>query len=89
MKFCLNLDYNGSNSYFYVSDLKIYRLEAEDSGMKPDPLCFFNVTKKVLQSRAWKNWFARDVYVYGFFTGYYAIDVSDIVDIYKISNEKI
>lgn len=62
MKLCLNMDYNGSNSYFYVNDLKIYRLEAEDSGMKPYPLCFYNVTKKVLQSRARKNWFARDVY---------------------------
>ena len=46
------MDYNGSNSYFYVNDLKIYRLETEDSGMKPYPLCFYNVTKKVLQSRA-------------------------------------
>ena len=37
IKFCLNLYYNGSNSFLFVNITKIYQLKAKDSEIKNIP----------------------------------------------------
>ena len=44
-RFVLSLHYNGSNSLLFVNATKIYQLKAEDSKIKPYPLCLGNISK--------------------------------------------
>ena len=43
-KFCLNLHYNGSNSFLFVNPTKIYQSKAKDSEIKKYPLCLGNIS---------------------------------------------
>ena len=43
-RFVLNLHYNGSNSFLFVNDTKIYQFKAKDSEMKY-ALCLGNISK--------------------------------------------
>ena len=43
-KFCLSLNYNGSNSFLLVNTTKIYQFKAKDSEIKIYPLCLGNVS---------------------------------------------
>ena len=38
-KFCLSLHYNGSNSYLFVNEVKIYQFKAKVSGIIAYPPC--------------------------------------------------
>ena len=38
-RFCLNLHYNGDNSYLFVNGKKIYKFKAKDSEIVPYQLC--------------------------------------------------
>ena len=40
-----NLHYNGSNSYLFVNDTKIYQFKAKDSEMKDYALFLGNISK--------------------------------------------
>ena len=44
-KFCLNLHYDGANSYLFVSGTEIYELNAKDSEIVASPLCLGNISK--------------------------------------------
>ena len=44
-KFCLNLHYNGANSYLFVNGTQIYKFKAKDSEIVPTPLCLGNISK--------------------------------------------
>ena len=44
-KFVSSLHYNGSNSFLFVNDTKVYQLKAENSEIKDYPLCLGNVSK--------------------------------------------
>ena len=44
-KFCLNLRYNGANSYLYVNGTEIYKCKAKDSEIVATPLCQGNISK--------------------------------------------
>ena len=44
-KFCLSLQYNGANSYFFVNDTEIYKFKAKDSEIVAIPLCLGNISK--------------------------------------------
>ena len=44
-KFVTSLQYNGSNSFLFVNDTKVYQLKAENSEIKDYPLCLGNVSK--------------------------------------------
>ena len=43
-KFCLSLDYNGSNSFLFVNATKMYHFKAKDSQIKKYPLSLGNVS---------------------------------------------
>ena len=44
-KFCLNLHYNGANSYLFVNGAEIYKFKAKDSEVVASPLCLGNISK--------------------------------------------
>ena len=43
--FCLNLHYNGENSYLFVNATEIYQFKAKDSEIVPYSLCLGNVSQ--------------------------------------------
>ena len=55
-KFCLNLHYNGANSYLFVNGTEIYKFTAKDSMIVPNNLCLGNVSKDFSTSNKKKNW---------------------------------
>ena len=44
-KFCLNLRYNGVNSYLFVNGTEMYKFKANDSAIVASPLCLRNISK--------------------------------------------
>ena len=42
---CSRLNYNGSNSFLYLSGIKVYQFKAKDSKLKPYLLCLGNTLK--------------------------------------------
>ena len=44
-KFCLNLHYNGENSYLFVNCKEIIKYKAKDSEIVATPLCLGNISK--------------------------------------------
>ena len=46
-KFCLNLHYNGANSYLFVNGTKIIKFKAKDSEIVANPLCLGNISEDV------------------------------------------
>ena len=44
-KFCLNLHYNGANSYLFVNGTEIYKFKAKDSKILVGPICLGNISK--------------------------------------------
>ena len=85
-KFCLNLDYNGANSYLFVSGTEIIKFKAKDSEITAYPLCLGNIPK---------NWSVDNMKkaglkscAYDFSVGYDSVMVSDILDIHKYLMEK-
>ena len=43
--FCLDLNYNGANSYLLVNGTEIYKFKAKDSEIGASPLCLENISK--------------------------------------------
>ena len=43
--FVLSLHYNGSNSFLFVNNTKIYQLKAKNSEIKDHALCLGNISK--------------------------------------------
>ena len=41
---CLNLHYNGDNSYLFVNNKQIVKFKAKDSEIVPYPLCLGNIS---------------------------------------------
>ena len=44
-KLCLNLNYNGSNSFFFVNTTKIYQFKAKTFEIKKYPVCLGSISK--------------------------------------------
>ena len=80
-KFCLNLHYNGANSYFFVNGTEIYKFKAKDSEILATPLCLVHISKDWLVDNMKQTGFPG--YVYDFSVDYDAIAVADILDIHK------
>ena len=55
-KFCLNLQYNGGNSYLFVNGIEICKFKAKDSAIVASPLCLGNVSKDWSADNMKKNW---------------------------------
>ena len=80
-KFCLNLYYNGANSYLLVNGTEIIKFKARDSEITPYPLCLGNISKDWSVDNMKK--IGLKGYVHDFSVDYDAIAVSDILDVYK------
>ena len=44
-RFVLGLHYNGSNSFLFVNDTKIYQFKAKNTEIKDYTLCLVNISK--------------------------------------------
>ena len=89
-KYCLSLNYNGTNSYVFVNGTKTIKSKAKDSEIVTTLLCLENISKD------WSIYNMKDTglngYVYDFSIDYDAIAVDDILDIYSYlmkKNDKI
>ena len=86
MKICLNLDYNGRNSFLFVNATKIHQFKAKDSEIKRHSLCLGNISKDFSVDNMKKT--GLNGYVYDFSVDYNAIPVDDILDIHKYLMKK-
>ena len=80
-KFCLNLHYNGANSYLFVNGTDIYKFKAIDSEIVAASLCLGNISKNWPVDNIKKSEF--NGYFYDFSVNYDAAAVEDISDIHK------
>ena len=80
--FCLNLHYNGSNSFLFVNATKIYQFKAKDSEIKKYPLGLGNISKGFSVSNMKKetglNGYVEDISV-----DFRIFGISDITNIHK------
>ena len=53
--FCLNLHYNGANSYLFVNATKIHTFKAKDSETVATPLCLGNIPEDCSVNNMKKN----------------------------------
>ena len=86
-KFCLNLHYNGANSYLFVNGIEIHKFKEKDYEIAASPLCLGNISKDFSVDNMKKNP-GLNGYVYDFSIDYDAIAVDDILDIHKYLMEK-
>ena len=84
--FCLNLHYNGSNSFLFLNATKIHQFKANNSEIKKYPLCLGNITKDFSADSMKKT--GLNGYVYDFGVDYNAIAVDDILDKHKYLMKK-
>ena len=85
-KFCLNLHYNGANSYLFVNGTEIHKFKAKDSKIVANALCLGNISKDWSTDNMKKTCFNR--YVYDFRVDYDATNNDDIKDIHKYLKKK-
>ena len=85
-KFCLNLRYNGANSYLFVNDTEIYKFKAKDSQIIASLLSLGNISKDWSVDNMKRAGFTG--HVYDFSVVYNAIAVDNIKDIHKYLMEK-
>ena len=63
-RFVLRLHYNGSSSFLFVNAVKMYQFEANDSEIKPYPLCFGNISKDFTISNTKKKGLKGYVHIF-------------------------
>ena len=80
-KFCLNLHYNGSNSYLFVNGKEIYKFKEKHSEIVATLLCLGNISKDWSVNNMKKSGF--NGYFYDFSVDYDATDVDDMLDIHN------
>ena len=85
-KFCLNLHYNGTNSYLFINGTEITKFKAKDSEIVASTLCLWNISKEFSVDNMKKT--GLNGYVYDFSLDYDAIPVDDILDIINILMKK-
>ena len=57
--FCLNVHYNGTNSYLFVNGKEIHKFKAKNSEIVVTPLCPGNISKDWSIDNMKKNWIKR------------------------------
>ena len=85
-KFCLNLHYNGENSYLFINGTEIYKFKAKNSETVIGPICLGNISKDWSVDNMKRTGFTG--YVYDFNVDYEAIAVGDIENIRKYLMKK-
>ena len=85
-KFCLNLHYNGANSYLFVDGTEIHKFTSKDSEINPCNLCLGNISKDFSASNTKKTGF--NGYIYDFSVDYNPINVNHTKDTHKYFMEK-
>ena len=80
IKSCLNLHYNGANSYLLVNGKEIHKFKAKDCEIVATPLCLRNISIDWTVDNMKKT--ELNGYVYDFSVDY-AIAVDDILDIHN------
>ena len=78
-KLCLDLHYNGANSYLFVNGKEIHKFKAKDSEIVANPLCLGNISKDWTVDNTKKT--GLNGQVYDFSVDYDAIEVDDILGI--------
>ena len=84
--FCLNLHYNGANSYLFVNGTEINKFKAKDSEIVASPLCLGNISKDWSTDKMKRIGF--NGYIYHFSVDYDSTDVDDIKNIHKYLMKK-
>ena len=85
-KLCLNLHYDGNNSYLFVNGTEIHKFKVKDSEIVATPSCLGNISKDVSVDNVKKTRLNGNVY--GFSVDYDAIANDKILDIHKHLMEK-
>ena len=80
-KFCLNLHYNGANSYLFVNGTEIIKFKEKDSESVATPLCLGIISEDIAAENMRKTGLYE--YVYDFSVDCDAIAVADILDIHN------
>ena len=75
-KFCLNLHYNGANSYLFVNGTEIYKFKTKDSDIVASPICLGNISKDWSTDNMKKKT-GFNGYVYNFSVDYDATDIDE------------
>ena len=84
--FCLNLHYNGANSYLFVNGTEINKFKEKDSEIVASPLCLGNISKDWWTDKMKRAGF--NGYIYDFSVDYDSTDVDDIKNIHKYLMKK-
>ena len=79
-KNCLNLHYNGVNSYTFVNVAETHKFKAKDSEINAAPLRLWNVSKDFSVDNMKKT--ESNGYAYDFSVDYDVIFVDDVLDIH-------
>ena len=77
-KFCLNLHYNGANSYLFVNGTEIIKFKGKDSEIVATPSRLGNISEDWSVDNMKKS--GLNGYVYDFSVAFDAIVVEDILD---------
>ena len=84
--FCLNLHYNGANSYLFANGTEIYKFKAKDSEVVVGLICLGNISK---------NWSVDDIkrtrftgYIFDFRVDYDDTEVDNIKGIHEYLMKK-
>ena len=85
-KLCLDLHYNGANSYLFVNGKEIHKFKAKDPETVATLLYLGNISKDWSVDNMQKT--GRNGYVYNFRVDYDAIAVDDILDIHNYLMKK-
>ena len=80
-KFCVSLDYIGSDSYLFVNGVKIYQFKAKNSELIDYPVILENISKDF--SAADLKQTGLNGYVYHISIDYESIDIEGVLDIRK------
>ena len=84
--FCLNLHYNGGNSYLFVNGKEVINFKAKDPEIVPYLLCLGNISKDFDGDYMVSAGLAG--YVYDFSVDYWAMTHDKILDIHKYLMKK-
>ena len=79
-RLCLNLHYNGDNSYLFVNRKEMIKFKAKDSEIVANPFCLGNISKDFSESNMKKIGLYGSVYYFSI--DHNGIAVDEILDIH-------